>query len=65
VSSGSRRKKLGLVAGGKRLGSTPRRLTLTPGRHKLVPKPFGTEKPKTVFVAVEANKTKKVSIPLD
>jgi serine/threonine protein kinase len=49
----------------KLLGSTPTRLTLSSGRHKLVLKPFGTEKPKTVLVTVEANKTKKVSIPLD
>jgi hypothetical protein len=28
-------------------------------------KPFGTEKPKTVYVVVEAGKTKKVSIALD
>jgi hypothetical protein len=49
----------------KLLGSTPRRLTLPSGRHKLVLKPFGTDKPKTVYVVVEANKTKKVSIALD
>ncbi len=51
--------------GRKLLGSTPRRLTLPSGRHKLVLKPFGTDKPKTVYVVVEANKTKKVSIALD
>jgi hypothetical protein len=28
-------------------------------------KPFGDGKPKTVFVTVEANKTKKVSIDLE
>jgi hypothetical protein len=28
-------------------------------------KPFGDGKPKTVFVTVEASKTKKVSIRLD
>ena len=54
-----------IYEGKKRLGSTPRRLTLPSGRHKLVLKPFGTEKPKTVYVLVEANKTKKVSIALD
>jgi serine/threonine-protein kinase len=51
--------------GRKLLGSTPRRLTLPSGRHKLVLKPFGTDKPKTVYVVVEANKTKKISIALD
>jgi len=51
--------------GKKLLGSTPRRLTLSSGRHRLVLKPFGTEKPKTIYVTVEANKTKKISIALD
>jgi serine/threonine-protein kinase len=51
--------------GKKLLGSTPRRLTLSSGRHKLVLKPFGTEKPKTIYVMVEANETKKISIALD
>jgi serine/threonine protein kinase len=54
-----------IYEGKKSLGSTPRRLTLSSGRHKLVLKPFGTDKPKTVYVLVEANKTKKVSIGLD
>ena len=54
-----------IYEGKKSLGSTPRRLTLSSGRHKLVLKPFGTDKPKTVYVLVEANKTKKVSIALD
>jgi len=54
-----------IYEGKKSLGSTPRRLTLSSGRHKLVLKPFGTEKPKTVYVVVEAGKTKKVSIALD
>jgi serine/threonine-protein kinase len=54
-----------IYEGKKLLGSTPRRLTLPSGRHKLILKPFGTEKPRTVFVVVEANKTKKVSIALD
>ena len=51
--------------GRKLLGSTPRRLTLPAGRHKLVLKPFGDGKPKTVFVTVEANETKNVSIRLE
>jgi len=51
--------------GKKLLGSTPRRLTLHAGRHRLVLKPFGDGKPKIVFVTVEANKTKKVSIRLE
>jgi len=51
--------------GKKLLGSTPRRLTLPAGRHRLVLKPFGDGKPKTVFVTVEANRTKKVSIRLE
>ncbi len=51
---------------GKRsLGSTPRRLTLPSGRHRLVLKPFGDGKPKVIYVTVEARKTKKVSVPLD
>ena len=54
-----------IYKGKKLLGSTPLRLTLPSGRHKLILKPFGTEKPKTVFVVVEANETKKVSVPLD
>jgi hypothetical protein len=54
-----------IYEGKKSLGSTPRRLTLSSGRHKLLLRPFGTEKPKTVYVLVEAGKTKKVSIALD
>jgi serine/threonine-protein kinase len=50
--------------GGKALGTTPRRLTLPAGRHELVLKPFGDGKPKTVFVTVEANKMRNVSIRL-
>ena len=51
---------------GKRsLGTTPRKLTLPAGRHKLLLKPFGTGTPKTVWVNVEAKKTKKVSVTLD
>ncbi|MBT8470385.1 MAG: hypothetical protein KJN97_16690, partial [Deltaproteobacteria bacterium] len=51
--------------GKKLLGGTPRRLTLPAGRHKLVLKPFGEGKPKVVFVTVEANKRKKVSVRLE
>jgi len=51
--------------GDKALGTTPRRLTLPAGRHKLVLRPFGDGKPKTVFVTVEANKMRNVSIGLD
>jgi len=51
--------------GKKSLGSTPRRLTLPSGRHKLVLKPFGDGKPKVVYITVEAHKTKKVSVRLD
>ncbi len=51
--------------GKKFLGGTPRRLTLPAGRHRLVLKPFGEGKPKVVFVTVEANKRKKVSVHLD
>ena len=51
--------------GNKALGTTPRRLTLPAGRHKLVLKPFGDGKAKTVFVTVEANKMRNVSILLD
>ena len=51
--------------GKKLLGGTPRRLTLPAGRHRLVLKPFGEGKPKVVFVTVEANKRKKVSVRLE
>jgi serine/threonine-protein kinase len=51
--------------GKKLLGSTPRRLTLPAGRHKLVLKPFGDGKPKTVSVRVVAGETRNVSIPLE
>jgi serine/threonine-protein kinase len=54
-----------IYEGKKLLGSTPRRLTLPSGRHKLILKPFGTGKPKVVYIVVEANETKKVSIALD
>jgi len=54
-----------IYEGKKLLGSTPRRLTLPSGRHKLVLKPFGTGKPKIVYVVVEANETRKISIALD
>jgi serine/threonine protein kinase len=51
--------------GDKLLGSTPRRLKLPAGRHRLVLKPFGEGKPKTIVVRVVAHKTKNVSIRLD
>jgi serine/threonine-protein kinase len=51
--------------GRKKLGSTPRQLTLPAGRHRLTLRPFGDGKPKTVFVNVEAGKTKNVSIRLE
>jgi len=51
--------------GNKSLGSTPRRLTLPAGRHRLVLRPFGDGEPKRIFVNVEAGKTKQVSISLD
>ena len=54
-----------IYKGKKSLGSTPRRLTLPAGRHRLVLKPFGDGEPKRVFVNVEAGKTKQVSIQLD
>ncbi len=50
---------------GKSLGSTPRRLTLPAGRHKLVLKRSGNGPPKRIFVDVEADKIKQVSISLD
>jgi hypothetical protein len=50
---------------GKSLGSTPRRLTLPAGRHKLVLKRSGDGPPKRIFVDVEANTIKQVSISLD
>jgi serine/threonine-protein kinase len=54
-----------IYEGKKLLGSTPRRLTLSSGRHKLILKPFGTGKPKAVYIVVEANETTKVSIALE
>lgn len=51
--------------GSKKLGSTPRRLTLPAGRHRLVLRPFGDGEPKTIFVYVEAGKTKNVSVRLE
>ncbi|MGB5809294.1 MAG: serine/threonine-protein kinase [Polyangiales bacterium] len=51
--------------GNKSLGSTPQRLTLPAGRHKLVLKPFGDGKPKRVFVTVKAGATKQVSVSLN
>ena len=54
-----------MYKGNKLLGTTPRRLTLPAGRHKLTLKPFGTGKRKTIFVKVSPNKTKRVSIRLD
>jgi serine/threonine-protein kinase len=51
--------------GKKSLGSTPSRLTLPAGRHRLVLKPFGDGAPKQVFVEVEAGRTKQVSIRLE
>ncbi|MFW2387268.1 MAG: serine/threonine protein kinase [Polyangiales bacterium] len=50
---------------GKSLGSTPQRLALPPGKHKLVLKPFGDGAAKPVYVSVESGKTKQVSIRLD
>ena len=50
---------------GKSVGSTPRRLTLPAGRHKLVLKRSGNGPPKRVFVDVEADTIKQVSIRLD
>lgn len=50
---------------GKSLGSTPSRLTLPAGRHKLILKRSGNGPPKRVFVDVEADTTKQVSIRLD
>lgn len=51
--------------GKKLLGSTPRRLTLPAGRHRLTLKPFGDGTPRPVVVRVEPGKTKQVSIRLD
>ncbi len=51
--------------GRKLLGSTPRRLTLPAGRHRLLLKPFGEGKPKRIVVHVTANETKKVSVRLE
>jgi len=54
-----------IYSGKKSLGTTPRRLKLPAGRHRLVLRPFGDGKPKPVFVNVDAGKTKQVSIQLD
>jgi len=50
---------------GKSLGSTPRRLTLPAGRHKLILKRSGTGPPKRVFINVKADTIKQVSVTLD
>jgi len=49
---------------GKSLGSTPRRLTLPAGRHKLVLRRSGNGPPKRIFVDVKADTTRQVSIDL-
>ena len=49
---------------GKKLGTTPRKLTLPAGKHRLVLKPFGEGPTKTVTVVVRANATRKVAISL-
>lgn len=54
-----------IYEGKRSLGSTPRKLTLSAGRHKLVLRPFGTGEPKTVWVKVPAGETQKVSVTLD
>ncbi|MEM8608492.1 MAG: serine/threonine-protein kinase [Myxococcota bacterium] len=51
--------------GKKLLGSTPRRLTLPAGKHRLTLKPFGDGTPKPIVVRVEPGKTKQVSIRLE
>lgn len=50
---------------GKSLGTTPSRLTLPAGRHRLVLKPSGGGAPKRIFVDVEAGETKPVSVRLN
>ena len=50
---------------GKSLGSTPKRLTLPAGRHKLLLKRSGNGPPKRIFVDVKADTTRQVSIDLD
>ena len=53
-----------IYKGKKLLGNTPRRLDLPSGRHRLVLKPFGEGKPRTVYVNVRPNQTKKVAVDL-
>ena len=50
---------------GKSLGSTPKLLTLPPGRHKLLLRPSGNGTPKRIYVDVESGRTKKVAVALD
>ncbi len=50
---------------GRSLGTTPVRLTLPPGRHRLSLKPSGNGAPKRITVDVEAGKTKPVSVNLN
>jgi len=51
--------------GKESLGTTPRRLTLPAGRHRLVLRPFGDGPPKPVVVHVEGGKTKQISVRLN
>ncbi len=53
-----------IFKGGKSLGTTPQRLSLPAGRHRLVLKPADGV-PKSIVVDVEAGQTQKVSIPLN
>ena len=48
---------------GKSLGSTPRRLTLPAGRHKLILMRSGTGPPKRVFINVKVKTIRSLSHP--
>ncbi|MEZ4288316.1 MAG: PEGA domain-containing protein [Polyangiales bacterium] len=50
---------------GQKLGTTPRKLTLPAGTHRLQLMPFGEGPAKTVSVTIVADTTKKVSVTLD
>jgi hypothetical protein len=50
--------------GGRRIGRSPGRFTLAPGRYALVLRPFGDGPERTVNVEVRAGETSRISVPV-